>query len=291
MDVSEPLAQPPWHFRLGFFLSRRGLRGGDRLVSLAASLGLYEGKVVRMPVGGGLALDIPLFREDNRWVLDLLPNYEAPFVSAMAAAAASFARPVVLIDCGADIGTVSVLLAAHFGSFARIVAFEPNPEAYQFLEANLRRLSCEVDPRPAAVSDFCGRGSLESHEGDRSDHAKFIVSRPGGTIAVERIDDLKIAADESLIIKVDVEGAELNVIKGAAESLRRAPAFAVGIEAHMGVMERTGIDPAECLRLLRSIRECRFIVTEQPEVKPDIDQPFFSQVRGRKHYNVLAISG
>lgn len=282
------LTAPPWYWRLAVFLVRNRYRGGWRLLEIAQRLGLLD-KVVRIPVPGG-SLDVPLHRECNEWWDgSYVSSYEAAFIETLATAAESLTRPVELIDCGADIGIFSVLLAARFPHFRRVTAFEPNAEAFPFLASNLERLPMPAVPKIAAASDFRGRARLDSTALDRTDSAKFIVPEPGGDIPVERVDDLGID-DASVVLKIDVEGAEINVLRGALETLHRAPGFVVGFEAHRNVVSRTGVDPTDCIRLLQSIRPVRIQVAEDRAARIDPERPFFDQISGRKVYNVVCSS-
>jgi FkbM family methyltransferase len=284
-----PSTFAPWYWRLAVFLVRNQYRGGWRLLQIARRLGLLE-KVVRVPIPGG-SLDVPLYRECNEWWDEsYVSSYEAAFVATLAAAATSLPQPVELIDCGADIGIFSALFAARFPRLRRITAFEPNGDALPLLTSNLRRLPAASAVRQAGVSDFRGRGRLETSPLDPTDSAKFIVRDADGQIAVERVDDLGIA-DASVVLKIDVEGGEIDVLRGALETLRNAPGFAVGFEAHRDVVGRTGVDPCACIRLLQSIRPVGIEVAEEHGRRIDPARPFFDQVGESKVYNVVCSTG
>jgi FkbM family methyltransferase len=283
-----PVAEAPWYWRLATYMVRNGYRGGWRLLHIAQRLGLLN-NVVRIAVPGG-SLDVPLHRACHTdWDQSYVLHYEAAFVDALVKAAGSLQEPIELIDCGADIGTLSVLVAGRLKQLRRVIAFEPNAEAFPFLEANLRRLPMPALARHAAASDFRGRARLDTSALDRSDAAKFIVRDDAGDVAVERIDDLDVGG-ASVVVKVDVEGAEIDVLRGALDTLRRAPGFVVGFEAHREVAGRTGVDPIECVRLLESLRPIRIQIAEEPAARIDASRPFFDQVGRLNVYNVVCSS-
>jgi FkbM family methyltransferase len=266
----------PWHFRLAKSLIRHRVRGGYRLLATARKLGWLD-MVVRYPLSDRISLDVPLYRDENLWNEHDLHAYEAESIDLLAAQVSRRPEPVTLLDCGADIGLFSALLAARCPEIARVVAFEPNPEAFRLLAGNVRRLPAG-ECHEMAVSDFTGRAELQSPRPGTGDHARFIVPSPQGDVEVIRIDDLKVDPRHGLLLKIDVEGAELGVLRGAVRTLSSAPWFVVIFEAHPEVVRRTGIDPTECMRLLSSVRGCRFQVAEAPEASPREDRPFFEQV-------------
>ena len=269
--------RPPWHFRLAMTLIRRQIRGGYRLVDTARRLG-WLNVVVPYTVGKGPALDVPLYRPENFMSDREAREYEAPAIALLAAEIGRRPAPVTLVDCGADIGLVSALLLDRCPNVTRVIAFEPNLEAFPILKANIERLSPAGECHATAVSDFSGRAELRNPRPGTTGHARFIVSCPDGDVPVMRVDDLEIDPGHGVVLKIDVEGAELGVLRGAVRTLGSAAWFAVLFEAHPEVARRTGIDPIECVRLLGSLGACRFQIAEAPEIRLVDDRPFFDQV-------------
>jgi FkbM family methyltransferase len=268
---------------------RHRIRGGYRLVETARRLG-WLNVVVPYELEEGLALDVPLYRRENLMSDREAREYEAPAIALLAGEVRKRRpAPVTLIDCGADIGLVSTLLSARCPNVARVIAFEPNREAFPILKSNLERLSPAGECHPAAVSDFSGRAELRNPRPGASGHARFIVSSPEGDISVMRVDDLEIDPGHGLLFKIDVEGAELGVLRGAVRTLSAAAWFVVLFEAHPEVARRTGIDPIECVRLLGSLGDCRFQVAEAPGVHLVADRPFYDQVP-RQICNVVCVA-
>ena len=151
-----------------------------------------------------------------------------------------------------------------------------------------------------AVSDFNGFGVLrlgvlrQPNSTDQylstSPHARFLEPALDGDIAVRTIDSFHVDVPGGLIIKIDVEGGELNVIQGALETLRRASAFAVVFEAHPDVIRRTGIDPMECIRALCRIHDCRAYISELPSISLDVNRDYLDQHPTEQVFNLMCRS-
>lgn len=121
-----------------------------------------------------------------------------------------------VIDVGAHIGYLSIVMSRAVGTTGRVLALEPAPENLSFLERNLaaNRVG-NVKVIAAGASNQTGRrsfhltGSSDSH--GFYDHPLTATSE---TIEVEtfRLDDLVTGAVE--LVKIDVEGAEIDVLEG-----------------------------------------------------------------------------
>ena len=279
----------PLLFRLARAMIRRRMPGGWRLEAALAEAGLLR-RSVRHDLGGGVSLEVPLWRPVNRWDRADVLAYDPPLIADLAAAAAALPRPLAFVDCGADIGTVSALLAAR-ARLDRIVAFEPNAEAFPFLRDNLARLP-GAEARHAAVADFTGRGELRSPPHDATDHAKYVVPAEPGDFPVCAIDELGIEPGGGLLLKIDVEGGELAALRGAEASLRRAAGFAISFEAQREQTARTGIEPMDIVGFIERIAPCEVTVSDLPGFRPERGKPFFAQISnaGGFGYNLLCRS-
>jgi FkbM family methyltransferase len=152
-----------------------------------------------------------------------------PFEPEMALLPHLVPRDRVAVDVGANMGEYT----AAFAEFAKgVVAFEPNPAMAKDLE---RLLSGRVKVIAAAVSDHPGTAELRipttgsglatiEAQNDLEGASYHTVSTP-----MVRLDDCDLG--DVGFIKIDVEGHELAVLKGAEETLRRCkPVILVEIE-------------------------------------------------------------
>ncbi|HEY4365573.1 MAG TPA: FkbM family methyltransferase [Bryobacteraceae bacterium] len=221
-------------------------------------------------------------------------NYETALMEALRGFVAGLPAPVTLIDGGADIGLFSLKMLTLCPGIRRIVAFEPNPDGFVWLQQNLSRLSVATEALPKAVSDFEGQGQLEAPSaeieelaGFPMDHtAYFLVPSENGSIPVTTVDALSLPAGGNLILKLDIEGGEKAALKGAERTVREAAQVVVVIEAHPLVTRRIGIDPVECLRLLESWRPFSFIAGETG-AKINTERPIFEQIPPDRIYNII----
>ena len=279
---------PPWHFRLAKWLIRNRIRGGYRLIELAEGRGWLK-YMVEYELSKDVKFAVPLWRRENQWALPDLMAYEKDLVSMLAEPTHDLPPPIRWIDVGADIGTISALVASQSPPIAEAILLEPNPVPFEFLSKNAARLPFPARALMAAAADFCGKGKLSHPPADPSDHARFLVPAEDGDLEVIRIDDLDLLPGGSIVMKVDVEGGELAVLKGAEQTLRSASHWCVALEAHREVVARTGIDPCECIRFLASIGGVDARVAECPEVlQLDSDLPYFDQV-SEKITNIVCL--
>lgn len=127
----------------------------------------------------------------------------------------------VAIDVGANLGEWSVPLARAVGAPGTVICVEPNPAVAAALAATLRINNLgQARVCTAALSDRDGEGRLAV---DPRDTGQSRLSGQGLTVSLRRLDGVVTEAGLSRLdlVKIDVEGHELAVLSGAAESLRR----------------------------------------------------------------------
>lgn len=268
-------------FRSSRALVNRRVRGSFRLYRMLCRIGVFRSFTYR---AGGTAFSVPVSNPDNAWVAEDVETYEGPVLDLMCAALERLPDPV-LIDCGADIGTFSALLVARLPRIREIVAIEPRPEVVPWLRRNMDALPAKTRVVVGAVSDFMGRGFMRHSPDDPSGHACFLAPDAAGNIEVITIDSLGLNS-ACVALKIDVEGAELQVLMGAYGLLTRAQDFVVVVEANREVAARTGVDPIEFLRFINSIRKCEFRIAETG-AGVDLSRSFLVQ-SPLKNSNVVA---
>lgn len=163
---------------------------------------------------------LPLF--DRYITLSLLMYGE--YSPREAAVLTSWLRPGdTAIDVGANLGALTLAMARAVGSDGRIIAFEPQAAIHACLlqtlaDSGLAQVELQrravgatagraIIPRldPASAANFGGVGLADDGEGDE--------------VELVRLDDLDLAACR--LVKIDVEGRELDVLRGAAALIAR----------------------------------------------------------------------
>ena len=112
-----------------------------------------------------------------------------------------------ILDIGAWVGTWSMAMNKHCG---RVVAFEPDPLHYECLVKNVTE---DVETHQLAVGQ---ENKMISLSNDDFTQSKRVVGE--GTIPMVTVDSLGM--DDVDLIKIDVEGYEMEVLKGATETLK-----------------------------------------------------------------------
>jgi FkbM family methyltransferase len=146
---------------------------------------------------------------------------------AIQAALRALVRPgVVVYDIGANVGFYTVILARLVGPSGRVVAFEPLARNVEWLRHNARANGFDqVDVRSDAMEAASGITSFllstESTWGSLASSGKS-VARPAGAVDVFVIalDDLAATdAPRSHLLKIDIEGGEVDALRGATTLL------------------------------------------------------------------------
>lgn len=152
----------------------------------------------------------------------------------------------VILDVGAQLGLYSMLASRHIGKEGRIFAFEPSPETVAVLNRHLRmnKMSDRVEVVQAAVGPEDGEVTFY-----------MAGTHPCNTMAPTTVDPVKLTPIQvksitldsfcrqrqlqPTILKIDVEGWELPVLRGARETIQD-PNLTICVEMHPYAWESAG---------------------------------------------------
>ncbi len=134
------------------------------------------------------------------------------------------------LDIGAHYGTYSILMAAKCGQTGSVVAFEPGSHARAVLSRNLNLNPCIKQPavEVCACSDAIGEATLFSRGGNSQSSlarsaVEFSPEHKSEEIRVPLITLDSYLSERNLpeprCVKIDAEGAEIRILKGAKQIL------------------------------------------------------------------------
>ena len=155
----------------------------------------------------------------------------------------------LFIDVGANVGSYTILACSARG--ARGYAFEPVPNTYKKLIENIRlnHLENRVQCFNIGLSDKKGEIVFTS-DMDTTNHALASGEQSANTIRVEVSTlDQVLGTDSPTLMKIDVEGYETPVLKGALETLNKKTLKSVIMELN-GSGNRYGFDESQILEMM-----------------------------------------
>jgi FkbM family methyltransferase len=190
-------------------------------------------------------------------------------------------RGDVVFDVGANAGYYTLLFSHLVGRRGRVHAFEPIPATFAGLTASL---ACEGRFDNVALND-CALGDREGvlpffvpdadyGQASLARHGEGSWSRPREVRSYDcRMRTLDGYAHESGalpgFVKCDVEGAELLVLQGGAETIARCRPL-LHLEVNPDWTRSLGYAPPEIVRFLAGLGYSRFLLVGQ-EVRPLVD--------------------
>jgi FkbM family methyltransferase len=237
--------------------------GGDAELAGIAADAIADGRYRPYRVAAGLIyLDVS---ESVPMQRRAIGKFEADKVRALQ----ELLKPgMTFVDVGANKGDFTLLAAKVMGDRGRVLAFEPVPDNLHWLRKSIALNGYRsVEVIEIALSDTAGRAPI--HLGTFSGWHSLVHTEggTGETIEVETrtLDSvLEERGGRADVIKIDVEGAELQVLRGAERTLGAGGPLTVFVECH----PHRGVDPAEIWDVFAthgfSFRDPTAIGTELP---------------------------
>lgn len=220
---------------------------GAPRVLVGALRGLRSGwRQALVPLGDGAIVGVDLSTPHGRRLFGY--GFREPAARMMQ----SLLEPGdVFIDGGANIGLFTVLAAASVGRHGRVIACEPSPATMALLRANVELNGFDwVQAREVALAEAPGRLRMQVFD-PGSGFSSFAPATGGSEVEVEvtTLDELAGAVLEQVkLVKLDVEGAELRALRGAARLLDGPrPDFIIELEPEH--LQRQGGSAAEVQEL------------------------------------------
>jgi FkbM family methyltransferase len=172
-----------------------------------------------------------------------------------------FQPGMVALDAGAHQGLYTLWIAKHVETTGRVYAFEPSPRERKALRLNLSLNRCRnVQVQPFALGTEETTADLYVvNEIETGCNSLRPPNTPGATstiaVRIRTLDNWLVEHGLNRIdfLKLDVEGAELSVLKGATRLLTEQPRPVVMAEVESIRTKPWGYSPLDIIRLLENM--------------------------------------
>jgi FkbM family methyltransferase len=245
---------------------KRGL--GRLTMCLARKYELLQSLPVHISDGRVLYLDL---REPSAMPYLLTGRWES--------VESAFVRAVVwpgdvAIDIGANVGWYSTLLAEAVGSGGRVYSFEPTTECIRMLRASAS-LYPHLSVTQLALSDHEGEGEMHSpHDLALASLREMSIETRAERCRLSTLDNFlqQVGFTAPTFVKCDVEGAEMEVLRGASKVLTADKPAMWMVEINPVTCQRFGHDPKSLVEFFFRLPDKRYkacwIGPERGEVLP-----------------------
>lgn len=199
--------------------------------------------------GGRIFLNI---RESQMMFERSLGLYETEKMEVVSA----YLKPgMTFVDVGANKGDFTLVAAKRVGSFGRVVSFEPEPSNCYWLRRSIGKNGySNIELIEAAAGETDGEAVLYLGEksGWHSLRPHPLLCEGTTKVSQIRLDSLSESGRIGKIdmIKVDVEGAEIEVLRGGWRTLSSNPDIVLLMDIH----PQRGVDPRRVVALLADMR-------------------------------------
>lgn len=163
---------------------------------------------------------------------------------------------MVAVDVGANVGFHTLGLARRVGAEGRVYALEPDPDNFRLLERTVREARLgQVRLLRQAAGEGAGEHTLYLSAVNRGDHRLTpddTESRRAVTVSTVVLDAVLADAPRVDFVKIDVQGAELSVLRGLERTLARRPPPGVLCELAPTLLRAAGAEPEACVAIFRA---------------------------------------
>ena len=162
------------------------------------------------------------------------------------------------IDIGANIGNHSIFFSNYF---RKVHSFEPNKKTFSILKFN-SVLANNITCYEEGLSDADGRAVLTEPYGFPGCSSITQENEPGDSIAIRKLDSIIGRFENVSLIKIDVEGHELNVLQGGVELIKKYMPYIL-FEQHAHEFDANG--DSKVLTFIRTLGYTSFaMIREYP---------------------------
>jgi len=246
--------------------------------------GLAVARGGQAPETGTLLVSLDAFTQ--RVMYELFAESHKLYETSTSLLALGALRPGdTAIDIGAHVGYFSLLFRLAVGAAGSVIAFEPMPDTYRRLLRNvLVNRFTNVLPLPLAVAEHPGSAAFHLHPQNEGESS--LLDNPGGECAYVQVTSLDDLFRDGLpvrprLLKIDAEGVELSILRGARQWFERHAPDVVICEINRQVLAKGNVTEPD----IRSFFESRGYRCALINVE---DRVTCRNLRGARHYRYLS---
>lgn len=163
----------------------------------------------------------------------------------------------VVLDIGAFLGTYAILEARRVGPQGRVLAFEPSPSTFMLLQRHLTMNGLrtpQAEARCAAVGAATGERQLMTWDDEPYRNQVAPAGVAGVPVVAVTLDDVMRGEDRLPDwIRMDVQGQEFEVLRGARELLHATRGrLRLVVETHPEQWPDYGVEPRDAAEVFAS---------------------------------------
>jgi FkbM family methyltransferase len=189
---------------------------------------------------------------------------------------------MVVLDIGAYVGHYALLAARLVGPEGQVFAFECHPVSFRFLQHNIaiNKRHAPIVAVQRAVAHRSGVMPFFLRGGDTTMSSLWQSDRAKETVEVECTTIDAMFADEQIdVIKLDIEGGEIQALKGMERTLARAKRLVLFVECNPHALSAADGSVAGLLGCLEGF-DVRVIHEKEKTLSADFDELFAAERSG-----------
>ena len=157
------------------------------------------------------------------------------------------------IDIGANIGLMSIFASQCVGNSGKILAFEAHPETHELLLENIQLNKIEnIKTFNFALGNETGKATIYDNWNVNRGGASLVIHAENSTgfeVDVKTLDEVIQNDFQPKMIKIDVEGFEFQVLKGATNTIKNCKPILI---IEFSVSRENQYDPFEMIDFIES---------------------------------------
>ena len=211
-----------------------------------------------------------------------------------------FGGDMTFVDVGANVGLYSALALSTPGFRGRVVAIEPDSESRAYLQKTVQSnaapagaaLICEL-----AASDCPGTLTLYKNPENKGDNRIYPDPLLHGeeTVGADTLDNIcrRLGISTAQFIKIDVQGAEAKVVRGASRLLAGSTECILMTEFWPYGLARCGADGLEYLEMLQDLGFRLYELSDASGLPAPVASPraLLERTQGRRYANLVGLKG